>query len=121
MRNNFLLLDLIQVLFNLFAESCSLFLLAPLLVDFLGVIVTAPFLVLLGHAQDFAELFSNMLDECCSIANESSFNRVNNRAALLVGEPIASNDLQRQRGVNTICNGNINLLSQDGLSTHSNA
>lgn len=93
MRDDLLLLHLLKMLLDLLAESGSLFLLAPLLVDLLGVVVTAPLLVLLSHAKDLAEFLTDVFNECGTVTDQCAFNCVDDWATLTIRKAVAPNHL----------------------------
>lgn len=94
--DHFLLLHFVEVLLDFLAQCRAFLLLSPLFLDAVLVVLVAPLLVLGKGAQRLAVEVSlaHVLHEAGGVANELAFNGVDDGTFVLVGEAVATDDLQ---------------------------
>jgi hypothetical protein len=84
MTNDILSLNFFKLLFDSFTQGKSFLFLADDFIYHVHVFGCAFLLGFLGHAQNFLVAFADMLNECSSISDQSTFNSVNEGASPLV-------------------------------------
>ena len=103
-RDNVLLLYLFNGLFDLLAQIRPLLLLPHLVVNLVNILIGAPFLVLLRHAEHLAIAVPDMFNEVSAVANQATLNGEDDGAGTLVKTKRAACLLELERLLYKYCN-----------------